>query len=109
MRAEGTYDLGRQLLVRERTVDGVVGFLVLTPLRTTSGVALLVVRGFVAADGNPWARCAVAGNPKYDPKVMYWQHLNKTGDGYVEFETKGYCPSPKDGKAPILVIPDPPK
>jgi cytochrome oxidase assembly protein ShyY1 len=52
VRAEGTYDLSHQLLVRERTVDGVVGFLVLTPLRTTSGTVLLVVRGFVAADGN---------------------------------------------------------
>ena len=52
VRATGTYDLSRQLLVRERTVDGVVGFLVLTPFRTSSGAVLLVVRGFVAADGN---------------------------------------------------------
>ena len=50
--AAGNYDASGQLLVRQRTVDGTVGYLVLTPLRpaSASGAVLLVVRGFVAAD-----------------------------------------------------------
>ena len=46
IRATGTYDAGAQALVRNRTVGGDDGFLLLTPLRTAGGV-LLVVRGFV--------------------------------------------------------------
>ncbi len=57
----GTYDVSHQTLVRERTVDGTVGFLVLTPLRASGAPVLLVVRGFVAADGN--APTAVAAPP----------------------------------------------
>lgn len=51
--ASGTYDTAHQLLVRGRTVDAVVGYLVLTPLRPSvpGAGALLVVRGFLAADG----------------------------------------------------------
>lgn len=45
--ATGTYLPERQALVRLRSVDGVQGFYVLTPLRTPTGV-LLVARGFVA-------------------------------------------------------------
>lgn len=47
VRASGVYQGATQSLVRGRTIDGQVGFLVLTPLRT-SGPTLLVVRGFVA-------------------------------------------------------------
>ncbi|MGI8880407.1 MAG: SURF1 family protein [Jatrophihabitans sp.] len=50
--AIGSYDLAHQFLARERTVDSTVGFLVVTPLRTTAGPTLLVVRGFITADGN---------------------------------------------------------
>jgi len=46
--ATGTYDAADQGLVRQRTVDGDTGYLVLTPLRT-DGATLLVVRGFVSA------------------------------------------------------------
>src|SRR5579875_1700741 len=45
VRATGTYDPRHQTLVRNRTVGGVTGFLVLTPFRTSAGT-LLVVRGF---------------------------------------------------------------
>ncbi|MCU1658366.1 MAG: hypothetical protein JWO57_3022 [Pseudonocardiales bacterium] len=43
----GTYDPAHGSLVRQRTVDGDTGYLVLTPLRTPEGV-LLVVRGFIS-------------------------------------------------------------
>jgi cytochrome oxidase assembly protein ShyY1 len=53
----GTWDPDHQLLVRNRPQDGSNGFWVLTPLTTTQGTALLVVRGWVPypmqADQNP--------------------------------------------------------
>jgi cytochrome oxidase assembly protein ShyY1 len=48
--AVGRYEPADQLLVRQREVDQRAGFLVVTPLRMTGGV-LLVVRGFVPAVG----------------------------------------------------------
>ena len=52
--ATGRYDPAHQGLVRLRSVNGVQGYYVLTPLRTTRAT-LLVVRGFVAqrGDGSP--------------------------------------------------------
>jgi hypothetical protein len=65
---------------------------------------------FYNAKNEPWARCAVPGNPKYDPKVMTWQRLEPTKkDRYVDYPEKGFCPAPGDGKAPILNLPLPPK
>ncbi len=68
------------------------------------------------AKNEPWARCAAPGNPKYDAKVMYWQHLKPDNSGYEAFEDStgqpqftGYCPAPKDGRAPIPALPLPPK
>jgi cytochrome oxidase assembly protein ShyY1 len=49
--AAGTYDRAGQVLVRQRGVEGKVGFLVVAPLRTASGTTLFVSRGFVAATG----------------------------------------------------------
>jgi cytochrome oxidase assembly protein ShyY1 len=43
----GQYDPSLQILVRNRTVDGHVGFEVLTPLVQASGEAVLVDRGWV--------------------------------------------------------------
>ena len=45
--ATGRYDPAGQVLVRQREVDGQPAFLVLTPLRTSQGSVLLVVRGSV--------------------------------------------------------------
>ncbi|MBM3981660.1 MAG: hypothetical protein FJ304_15560 [Planctomycetes bacterium] len=61
------------------------------------------------ADKKAWARVAVPGNPKYDAKVMYWQKLKASGDGYEDFPTKGFCPTAKDGTSPIADLPLPPK
>lgn len=47
--ATGRYDAGHEILVRGRTVDGRVGYEVLTPLVLPGGAALLVDRGFVPA------------------------------------------------------------
>ncbi|MBY0460060.1 MAG: hypothetical protein K2V38_22315, partial [Gemmataceae bacterium] len=64
---------------------------------------------FFNADKKPWARCAVPGNPRFDPAEMCWQKLNAKGDGYEDFPTKGFCPTAKDGKSPIASLPLPPK
>jgi cytochrome oxidase assembly protein ShyY1 len=48
VRVQGTYERGSDSLVRNRAVDDVNGFLVLTPFRTARAL-LLVVRGFVPA------------------------------------------------------------
>jgi hypothetical protein len=70
------------------------------------------------AKQEPWARCAVPGNPKYNPKAMTWEKLAPDGKGYAPFQDTngkpqpdGYCPAPKDGKAaiPVLSLPLPPK
>ncbi|HEV2087184.1 MAG TPA: SURF1 family protein [Cryptosporangiaceae bacterium] len=47
--AAGRYDPAHEYLVRGRSVGNRAGLLVLTPLVTTTGTVLLVVRGFVPA------------------------------------------------------------
>lgn len=48
--ATGSYLTANQTLLRNQSVDGDVGYLVLTPLKTRDGV-LLVARGFLAQTG----------------------------------------------------------
>lgn len=57
--ARGRYDAAREVLVRNRTEGGRVGFEVLTPLVTDAGPALLVDRGFVPVTGSARARPSV--------------------------------------------------
>lgn len=49
--ATGRYDPGGQVLVRGRQVSGQPAFLILTPLRTTDGPNLFVVRGWTPVEG----------------------------------------------------------
>lgn len=55
----GKYDPGNEILVRNRTVGGSVGFEVLTPLVLADGSAVLVDRGWV-----PPARESASADPK---------------------------------------------
>jgi hypothetical protein len=64
---------------------------------------------FYNAKQEPWTRCAIPGNSKYNPKQMCWQKLNSKADGYEDYPTNGYCPTPKDGKSAIPELPLPPK
>lgn len=48
--ASGTYLDTKEILLRDQTINGNLGYLVITPLRTSTGV-LLVARGFVAQTG----------------------------------------------------------
>lgn len=49
VRLDGRFDPAREILVRGRTVEGRVGFEVLTPLVLSGGPAVLVDRGWVPA------------------------------------------------------------
>jgi cytochrome oxidase assembly protein ShyY1 len=61
--ATGTYDVSHQQYVRERSDGDANGDLVLTPFRTTSGVWLLVIRGFVSNDTFKATKQHVAAPP----------------------------------------------
>jgi cytochrome oxidase assembly protein ShyY1 len=61
--ASGEYDVSRQLLVRQRPLDGANGYLVLTPLVTRSGTALVVNRGWVPAGASATAAPTVPPPP----------------------------------------------
>jgi surfeit locus 1 family protein len=54
--ASGMYDPGHQLLVTGRALRGQTGYWVLTPLRTDTGAAVMVVRGWVANAHDPGIR-----------------------------------------------------
>jgi cytochrome oxidase assembly protein ShyY1 len=64
--ATGTYLTGRQTLLRGQTINNDIGYLVITPLQTPTGV-LLVARGFVAqnnaADTSPRSVTAPPSGP----------------------------------------------
>lgn len=78
----GTYDADGQLLVTGRAHDGTTGLLVLTPLRTSDGAVLPVVRGWVAspadADAPPAATVDVTG---------YLQASEESGTGIADGQT----------------------
>ena len=59
--ASGSYDADRQLLVDGRRLQGRAGYLVLTPLVTADGSAVIVERGWVPSPGA--AATAVPGGP----------------------------------------------
>ena len=78
----GTYDADGQLLVTGRAHDGTTGLLVLTPLTTTDGAVLPVVRGWVAtpadADAPPDGTVDVTG---------YLQGSEQAGAGVADGQT----------------------
>jgi cytochrome oxidase assembly protein ShyY1 len=69
----GRYDRSHEVLVRGRTVDGRVGYEVLTPLVLGDGTAVLVDRGWVApAQGGAVPRPDVPPAPPGDVTVVGW-------------------------------------
>jgi cytochrome oxidase assembly protein ShyY1 len=67
----GRFDASREILVRGRTVQGRVGFEVLTPLVLTDGTAVLVDRGWVApAEGGALAMPSVPAAPDGEQTVL---------------------------------------
>ncbi|GAA2579227.1 SURF1 family protein [Dactylosporangium fulvum] len=71
VRVTGHYDPTREILVRGRTVDGRVGFEVITPLVLSDGTAVLVDRGWVPpAPGGALAAPNVPPAPTGDTTVV---------------------------------------
>jgi cytochrome oxidase assembly protein ShyY1 len=76
----GRYDPAHEIIVRGRTVDGSVGFEVLTPLVREDGSAVLVDRGWVApAPGGAIARPVVPPAPTGPVTVTGRVHLPESG------------------------------
>lgn len=81
----GVYDPAGEVLVRGRSVEGRVGFEVITPLRTADGSAVLVDRGWVpAAPEGPTARPDVPPVPSGEVTVVGRVRLSESGGQAVE-------------------------
>nr|BFE65619.1 SURF1 family protein [Dactylosporangium thailandense] len=92
----GTYDPAHEILVRGRTVEGAVGFEVLTPLVLRDGTAVLVDRG--------WVRPAAAG-AMTTPDVPAAPSGNVTVSGRLRpSESRGGRPQEVAGHAEIRRI-----
>jgi cytochrome oxidase assembly protein ShyY1 len=83
--ATGRYDPAYEVLVRNRTVDGAVGFEIVTPLIRDDGTAVLVDRGWVApAAGGAVALPTVPPAPAGTVTVVGRVHLPESRAGRVE-------------------------
>ncbi|HET6215026.1 MAG TPA: SURF1 family protein [Micromonosporaceae bacterium] len=81
----GVYDPAHELLARGRTVDGRVGFEVLTPLRRPDGSAVLVDRGWLPpAPAGMGARPDVPAAPTGPVTVVGRVHLTESRSGGVD-------------------------
>ncbi|WP_327067719.1 SURF1 family protein [Kitasatospora sp. NBC_01250] len=76
--ASGQYDSAHQLLVPNRTVDNRQGYYVLTPLRTATGRAVPVVRGWLP--GSPGAGAAVPAPPSGEVTVTGRLQASESAD-----------------------------
>jgi cytochrome oxidase assembly protein ShyY1 len=75
----GQYDPANEILVRGRTVDGAVGFEVVTPLVRTDGPTVLVDRGWVPpAPGGAVAMPKVPPPPTGEVTVVGRIHLSES-------------------------------
>jgi cytochrome oxidase assembly protein ShyY1 len=82
--ATGRYDAARELLARGRTVEGVVGFEVVTPLVLDDGTAVLVDRGWVPpAPGGASAVPRVPPAPDGSVTVVGRVHLSESRPGAI--------------------------
>jgi cytochrome oxidase assembly protein ShyY1 len=87
--ATGRYDSGNEILARGRTVDGRVGFEVLTPLVLPGGTALLVDRGWVPAGADASTVPEIPPAPTGEVTVTGAVRLPERQIGRVE-RTRGY-------------------
>jgi cytochrome oxidase assembly protein ShyY1 len=78
--ATGTYDVDDTVIVRYRTREGASGVDVVVPLVTDSGAAVLVDRGWVAADNRGTDAGYVPAPPPGEVTVTGWLRRDATGD-----------------------------
>jgi cytochrome oxidase assembly protein ShyY1 len=81
----GRYDPAHEIQARGRTVDGDVGFEIVTPLVLADGTAVLVDRGWVPAPpGGALASPAVPAAPTGDVTVVGQVHLSESRPAPIE-------------------------
>ncbi|MGH3362132.1 MAG: SURF1 family cytochrome oxidase biogenesis protein [Nocardioides sp.] len=78
--ATGTYDSADTVVVRYRTRDGASGVDVVVPLVTADGTALLVDRGWVAADSSGADAGDLPAPPAGEVTITGWVRGDATGD-----------------------------
>ena len=78
--ARGTYDADQTVIVRYRTRDGQSGVDAVVPLVTADGTALLVDRGWAAADNEGARPSDVPEPPAGEVTVEGWVRADATGD-----------------------------
>lgn len=94
--ATGRYDAQHEILVRSRTVDGNVGFEIVTPLVLPDGSAVLVDRGWTApAEGGATATPQIPPAPTGEVTVVGRVHLP---------ESRAEAPATRDGKLTVRRI-----
>jgi cytochrome oxidase assembly protein ShyY1 len=74
----GRYDPAREIQVRGRTVDGEVGFEIVTPLVLADGTAVLVDRGWIPPAGDALAPPVVPAAPSGQVAVVGQVHLSES-------------------------------
>jgi cytochrome oxidase assembly protein ShyY1 len=83
--ASGRYDPAHEVQARGRTVDGDVGFEILTPLRLDDGTAVLVDRGWVPAPpGGALAAPTVPPAPTGNITIVGQIHLSESRPAPIE-------------------------
>jgi len=107
--ASGRYDPAHEILVSGRTVDGRVGFEVLTPLVLPGGAALVVDRGWVAAGAGASDVPAVPAAPGGDVTVLGAVRLPERALGRVEtlggrLQVRRISPAQLAGALPYPVL-----
>jgi cytochrome oxidase assembly protein ShyY1 len=81
----GRYDTGHEILARGRTVDGAVGFEIVTPLVLDDGTAVLIDRGWVPpAKGGAIATPVVPAAPTGTVTVVGQVHLSESRPAPLE-------------------------
>jgi cytochrome oxidase assembly protein ShyY1 len=81
----GRYDTAHEILARGRTVDGAVGFEIVTPLLLDDGTAVLVDRGWVPpAEGGAIAAPVVPAAPTGTVTVVGQVHLSESRPSPLE-------------------------
>ena len=81
----GRYDTGHEIQARGRTVDGDVGFQIVTPLVLNDGTAVLVDRGWVPAPpGGALAAPTVPAAPTGPVTVVGQIHLSESRPAPIE-------------------------
>jgi cytochrome oxidase assembly protein ShyY1 len=77
--AHGTYDSAHQVAVLYRTRNGSPGVDLVVPLRTSTGPALVVDRGWVATRGGVESTASLPPPPRGPVTVTGWVRLNADG------------------------------